>query len=534
MGAIEPSEPAALPQKADLLVIGGGIIGAGIALEAARRGARVLLAEARDFAWGTSSRSSKLVHGGLRYLAEGQFALTRESVRERRALLADAPVLVQAQRCLMLHYKGRKPGWRKMGAGLALYDAFAGQRTRRFHDGGELDMLAPEVRHDDLIGGWSHLEAKTDDARLVLRVLHEARAHGAVVRNYLRADSLLREGDRVVGAVLADANGATQLVHARAVINATGVWADDLRGQLGAAPLLRPLRGSHLLMPLWRLPLAHAITLMHPRDGRPVFAYPWEGAALIGTTDLDHDVPLSEEPAITEAEVAYLIEATRSAFPSLNLSADDVISTFAGVRPVVAGGAADPSKESRNHIVLDEQGLLTVTGGKLTTFRLIALDALRHAKARLPEFAFDGPPGAIFAPVNDTLDAKGLPPPQRRRLIGRYGAHAMDILACAQPGELEAVPGSDALWAELRWSARTEWVHHLDDLLLRRTRLGLVRRGASMDLLPRLTPMLQIELGWDATRLAGEVDRYRNVIVRCYALPAARRMQPNNAGGDAR
>ena len=250
-GAWDTGWRRALPTLAerewDLLIIGGGITGAGILLEASRRGLKALLVEQRDFAWGTSSRSSKLVHGGLRYLKEGRFALTRESVNERNTLLREAGGLVEPQGFAFADYTGGKPGRKTFLLGLAIYDLLSGKRERHYVNHAEFLMMAPNVGRSDLQGGMCYLDAKTDDARLVLRVLQEAQSHGGVAVNYLAARTLLRSGTRVTGASLLDAvGGAVHEVHARLVINATGAWADGLRGQTGAAPRIRPLRGSHL------------------------------------------------------------------------------------------------------------------------------------------------------------------------------------------------------------------------------------------------------------------------------------------------
>jgi len=547
----------------DILVIGGGIAGAGVALEAARRGLAVMLVEARDFAWGSSSRSSKLVHGGLRYLREGAFGLTLESVRERGQLLRDAPGLVEPQRFLMGHYEGRQPTRLTLGAGLAIYDAMAGARTRSFHAPAEVSALAPHLATDGLLGASGYLDAKTDDARLVLRVLQEAQRHGARVFNRAAVKSLLRAGDgdmplsglaadgaagvapgTVVGARIEGA-GFTGQVRARCVINATGFWADGLRRGLGA-PMLRPLRGSHLVFPLWRLPVAQSVSLMHPRDGRPVFATPWEGVALVGTTDIDHADDPDIEPRITSHEVAYLLEAVRAAFPRLDLRAADAIASFAGVRPVVDDRSAgrDPSKAPREHVVCDEQGLVTVTGGKLTTFRVNALDALRHAAPHLAarprragvapglsagqapadgtsaaDFAYR-PSDAILAPLADVPALAALPHGQRTRLLGRHGAQAAALVCEAAPGELETVPGTDTPWAELHWALRHEQVRFLDDLLLRRTRLGLLLPDGAAALLPRLEPVAREALRWSAGEWRDQCERYARLIDQCYAVPA--------------
>ena len=497
----------------DLVIIGGGITGAGILLEAARRGYKALLVEQRDFAWGTSSRSSKLVHGGLRYLKEGQLRLTRDSVRERQTLLQQARGLVEPQSFAFADYKDRKPGRWVFQLGLAVYDWLAGQRARHHYPADEFLLLAPHIVRADLKGGLCYLDAKTDDARLVLRVLQEARGLGGVAINYLQAQHLLRAGDathgRVSGVQLQDAvAGASYPVRARVVVNATGAWANRLRQQQGAPRRLRPLRGSHLVLPAWRLPVAQAVSLMHPQDGRPVFAFPWEGATLVGTTDVDHGADLQQEAAITPAELDYLLAALRWQFPQLALEPGDVIATYAGVRPVIDTGKADPSKEGRDHAVWMEDGLLTVTGGKLTTFRLIALDALHQLEPLLPRGRPVSPGAPVLAPGAPLPVSGELTAQQRQRLQGHYGPLAAAVVGAAQAGELDAIPGTETLWVELRWAARTEAVVHLQDLLLRRTRLGLLLRGGGTEHLARIRTLCQGELGWSDAHWDAEQAAY--------------------------
>lgn len=350
-------------------------------------------------------------------------------------------------------------------------------------------------------------------------MLQEAQAAGGLALNYVTAAALIREGDRVVGAQLIDtASGTAQDVRAKLVINATGAWADRLRGQLGVAPKLRPLRGSHLIFPFWRLPVAQAVSLMHPWDDRPVFIYPWEGATLVGTTDLDHP-DLEGEPAITSEEVAYLMAALAFQFPQLALTLDDVLSTYAGIRPVISTGKAEPSQEGRDHACWLEHGLLTVTGGKLTTFRIIALDALKIAASHLPRWQPNTGVHPIFRPA-PALDANaGLRPGAGARLAGRYGGFAPLLVCAALPGELEPIGATDVLWAELRWAARAEGVVRLEDLLLRRTRLGLLLRHGGAALLPRIRSICQPELAWTDAQWEAEETAYREVIRRYYSLP---------------
>jgi len=509
--------PGLMAKEWDLLVIGGGITGAGILLEAARRGLKALLVERRDFAWGTSSRSSKLVHGGLRYLKDGHLHLTRESVRERESLLRDAPGLVEPQGFAFAHYAGQR-GRRSFLAGLAIYDLLAGRRERHWLGKDAFLERAPNVAQANLAGGIVYLDAKTDDARLVLRVLGEAMAHGAAALNYVGARALLRADGRVLGAVLEDgvAGGSYEL-KARVTVDATGAWSGALHGK---GPRLRPLRGSHLILSAWRLPLSQAVSLMHPQDGRPVFAYPWEGTTLVGTTDLDHAQPMEQEARITRAELDYLLAALRAQFPQLGIDEHDVLSTYAGVRPVIAGGHADASREGREHSVWSEDGLVAVTGGKLTTFRAIALDALKQVRAQLPAWRDELRPCRVFAPAPAPASGHArLSGAVLRRLQGRHGASAGALLAAADEGECEIIPGTETAWAELRWAARAEAVQRLDDLLLRRTRLGLQLKGGGRALLPRIRAICQPELGWNDTRWEQEERDYAALWDAHYGLP---------------
>ncbi len=503
----------------DILVIGGGITGAGILREAVRLGLRTLLVEQRDFSWGTSSRSSKLVHGGLRYLAEGKLGLTRASVGERKRLLEEGPGLIDPLGFLLATYKGDRPGRWTYKAGLSVYDLLALQWSHRRYGAQDFEMLAPHLAGRGLRGGFRYGDAQTDDARLVLRVIREAVAAGGTALNYAAVEGLLMERGHVAGVRLADrVAGRTAEVRARVVINATGAWADRLRAEVGASPRIRPLRGSHLIFPAWRLPVAQALSFLHPADRRPVFIFPWEGIALVGTTDLDHREPLDEEPRIAPDEVSYLMAAIASQFPSLGLAPGDAIATFSGVRPVIGSDKADPSRESRDHVVWEEGGLLTVTGGKLTTFRLIALDALRAARRHLPGM----PKPSRRLPVLDAVDV-ALPnegrfdEAARRRLLGRYGADAPALVAAAAPEELEPIPGTPTPWAEVRWAARSEGVVHLDDLLLRRVRLGLLMPEGGREILPRVRAIAQPELGWSNARWQAEEEAYLDLWRRAYS-----------------
>lgn len=504
-----------LNQPWDLIIIGGGITGAGLLREAARAGWRVLLLEGRDFASGTSSRSSKLVHGGLRYLKNGQLLTTLHSVRERERLLDEGKGLVNPLSFLFAHYTGDgTPRW-MMGMGLAVYDTLGLNWGHRYYPTEKIRQRCPELSPLNLRGGFRYFDAQTDDARLVLRVIREAVRDGGVALNYARVETVLRRQDgRVHGLVVRDmapGAAATPLeLQAKVIINATGAEADFLRDHREQTVKMRPLRGSHLIFPTARLPLNRAVSFAHPVDRRPVMAIPWEGVTLFGTTDIDHTSPLTEEPAITPDEITYLLDALQYAFPALALTAADVQATFAGVRPVVHTGQADPSKESREHVIWWEDGLLTVTGGKLTTFRVMALDALKAVRAYLPpapslkkERVLDA------AATSDCADVE-LPLSTCMRLVGRYGDDAATLLTIAQSEEWQPIGETPTLWAELRWAAYAEGVIHLDDLLLRRTRLGLLLPEGGLPWMPQIRALAQPELGWDDTRWQVEESLYLN------------------------
>lgn len=503
---------ARLSRPLDLLVIGGGVTGAGVLLEAARRGLNAALVERDDFASGTSSRSSKLVHGGLRYLREGKLRLTRESVHERDALLREAPGLVEPMPFLMPQYRGKGPGKTLMQLGLSIYDALSGQRRHEYLNAAQTLARERAISAQNLLGAHLFYDATTDDARLVLRLLSEAESNGAVSLNYGEVMGLERNGRGQVGAVVVrdTVKQREQYVTARSFVNATGAFADALREKLHAHGKLRPLRGSHLLLDFERLPLQHAVAFAHPADGRPVFAYPWMGMTLAGTTDMDHRDDLSEEPSISREELRYLLEGLHAQFPDVHIEADDIVSTFAGVRPVIAGGHANPSRESRDQLLLDERGVITITGGKLTTFRPMALSALGAVGKRLGK-RIDLQRTPIFKQARPTASV---------RLNGRYGARAGELMDSALVGEDQAIAGTQTTWAELRYALRAECVVYLDDLLLRRTRLGLQLPDGGAEILGRVTQMCAHELGWDEERSRIEMSAYLRRIRTHYGLPA--------------
>ena len=528
----------------DMLIIGGGITGAGIAREAARRGLAVLLIEQKDFAWGTSSRSSKMVHGGLRYIASGDYKTTLLSVRERERMLNEAKGLVNEMHYVMPHYKGKFPPPWIFNTLLRVYDGLAGKRYSKYFKKDAFLQLNPHIKQEKFLGASQFSDAVTDDSRLVMRVLDEATHDGAYAINYLKAESLItNEQGLVVGATLLDTSAEdsnhTYDIHAKVVVSATGAWADTLRMQASAQTeqsfhkQIRPSRGSHLVVSQERLPLNQAYTFLHPVDKRAIFVFPWENRTVLGTTDLDHPPLDDNEVGITSEEVDYLLAATNNLFDNVDISRKDVISSWAGVRPLISDGGdgkrVSPSKEKRDHSVWLDNNLVTVSGGKLTTFRLIALDVLKVCQKVLEldesatqnNISYSSQVFSSQLPINPKFST--LTPLLQQRLLGFYGLQLDALLELAHDDDLAYVTDSNTIWAEIRFAVHYEQVIHLDDLLLRRTRLGLILpHGAMTPLISdRLKQICQQELGWNEQKWQQEVERYTQLWQCYYHLPAA-------------
>jgi len=505
----------------DLIIVGGGITGAGILREATRRGYRALLLEQGDFSSGTSSRSSKMIHGGLRYLAAGDLKLTKESVTERERLLNEAPGLVERIHFYFSISKGLFPGRWAMAVILTIYDFIAGIRDHRYFNNRRLGQKFPGLQLAHLNGATAYSDAMVDDSRLVLRVLQESIDDGGTAINYSKVTKLLLHGKQVEGVVLNDPDGGDGInLRAPVVINATGAWADRLRNQVNVEKRIRPLRGSHLIVPHHLMPVTDVLTSLHPDDKRGVYIYPWEGTTVIGTTDLDHADDLDIEASISAAEVDYLLRAFNVQFPDQAISRENIISTWAGVRPVIGSEASkDPSRERRDHAVWSDNGLITVSGGKLTTFRLIALDALAAARDHLPDPQPFADERVFNAPDTLAKDLVADDPVWAQRLLGRYGLQAKPMFDSAPAAERERIQGTDFCLAECRWAARHEAVAHLDDLLLRRTRLGMLLTDGGSELFPALESICRAELGWDSAHWQQEVSRYLSIWQRFYSLP---------------
>ena len=505
---------SALNQPWDLIIIGGGITGAGVLRHAVAAGLKTLLVEANDFSSGTSSRSSKLVHGGLRYILNKQYKVTQESVRERERLLKEAPHLVTKLGFVFPNFERYHIKSGKIGTVMLLYDLMAPKWDHRSYSKEMILKACPPLNTEGLLDGYLYYDAAMDDCRIVLRVIREAVTAGSTALNYAKVENILRNGKgQVCGVVLKDTaspGGNSIEVQARAVVNASGPWTDAVRQQIGQSPRLRRLRGSHLIFPREKLPMSVALTLLHPKDNRAMFVIPWEGTTMIGTTDIDHDPALDNtytEPFAGQDEIGYLLDAATVLFPTVGLTIEDMISSFAGLRPIVRGGADSPGKESRAHALWNEDGLITITGGKYTTFRIMSRQTVEAVLKHLGRSPSSIKLSRIIAPLHK-VTAPNIAPGTLDYINGRHGKDTADLIALAGAGELERIGNLPNVWAELRWAARDEGVVHLEDLLLRRVRIGMLLPGGAIDQMERIRTVIQAELGWSDERWQKEVADY--------------------------
>jgi glycerol-3-phosphate dehydrogenase len=532
----------------DVVVIGGGITGAGVALDAASRGYSVALVERQDYAAGTSSRSSKLVHGGLRYLQNFDLGLVREALLERALMVNLAPHLVKPLPLLVPGFDGKRPD-RLTGVGLNMYDVMATERLRRRRgepeewspdrhrmiSAEEVRELLPAVASRNPTGAYLFYDCQTDDVRLVLTVLGEAERFGAVIANRCEVMSLLEQDGRACGVTVDDrAGGRSFEIRADNVVNATGVWADRIKGEELYAeeevPRIRPSRGTHITLTIDRVPL-RAGAIVPAGGGRSVFALPWLGRALIGTTDNDYEGPLDHIPP-DPSDVDYLLDACNSFFGE-TLTTGDITGAYAGVRPLIS--SADPKKSvdisRKAELYETSSGLVTITGGKLTTWRRMARMAVdriveregRDAPCRTHEIPLGQPAGEHDLPA-----VEGVNDESRRMLAGRYGYAALNVLRLAEEDprlRRRIVPDLPDLLAEVVIAVRDEQATGVGDVLLRRTRLGLLDArslvGPDSEAPRAVADVMAGELGWDAARLETELESWREVAAaEGIALPA--------------
>lgn len=503
----------------DLLVIGGGITGCGIAYEAASRGLAVALVDKADFAWGTSSRSSRLIHGGVRYLEHGHIHLVFESSAERRALLRLAPHLVRPLEFTWPVYEGARISRWKLGAGLFAYDALAlfrnVARHRRLSHDAVLER-EPALQSAGLKGGASYFDAATDDARLTLGNALGAVESGAVLVNHAVVSRLLVDQGRASGAVVQDVLGRGAIeIRARNVVNATGPWSDELRTLDGdRSPTVRGSKGAHIAVPRARLGNRNAVTMISPDDGRVLFALPAGGLSIVGTTESDtHSRP--DDVRASHDDIRYLLGAANWFFPTAGLREADVVSAWAGIRPLVASDATNPGVLSREHAIQSsEHGVVSITGGKLTTYRVMARDVVESVFGRprkgarmtsrsLPGGDFESLPdlvGRIAASTNDAALAE--------HLASSFGTRWEDVWAEMRGDTNRVVAELPYTFGELRYCARAEMAETLGDLLIRRTHLAFETRDHGASVAASVARAVAPVLGWDDSAIRTALDDY--------------------------
>lgn len=536
--------------EVDLLVIGGGIVGAGVARDAARRGLSVAVVEMNDLASGTSSRSSKLVHGGLRYLEQYELGLVFESVSERRILMDLAPHLVNPLGFLFPVYQGSRHNLLVIRAGMWLYDGLSLFRSPKRHrqlSGKDVQLEEPALKSEGLKGAPLYYDCSTDDARLTLENAIDAARHGAIVATYAKVEGfVVGGGGRIRGARIRDLEGGgVKELRARAVVNATGPWTDttlalaDGSGGGKAPAMLRPTKGVHIVVEHARLPVHHAVVCYHPDDGRVLFAIPWGDRTYVGTTDTDFEGDPADVAA-THDDVRYLLRATSAYFPAQNVVEADVISTWAGLRPLIAEAGVSESQVSReHHIAVGGNGLITIAGGKLTTYRRMSaeivdtvvrvLELSGELKRELsPSKTEKEPlPGGEGWPEDDdhekvaarVREASGgaFDDATSRMLAGQYGMIALSLAERAASDASAAAPlvaGRPERIVQVDHAIEEEMASTLVDVLLRRTQLMLRDRDQGLEAAPAVAARMAARLGWSEARRAKETADYEAEVAR--------------------
>ena len=530
----------------DLLVVGGGITGAGVARDAARRGLNTLLVEQSDIASGTSSRSSKLVHGGLRYLEQGELSLVFEAVAERRVLTEIAPHLVLPMPFLLPVYEDSRRGMFTINVGMWLYDGLSLFRSPKLHKSlprKKVRQVEPSLRTKGLKGAQVYYDCSTDDARLTLETAIDAEIEGAEIRTYTRLSHFLFDGESVCGAAIENVlTGQVEEVRASLIVNATGPWSDRARGTTVAqeAERMRPTKGVHIVVNSSRLKIEHAVCCMHPRDGRVFFTIPWGEQTYIGTTDTDFEGDPGDVYADAE-DVAYLLEATASYFPDCDITADDVISTWAGVRPLVSDESAETeSSVSREHVIVVEPGgVLTVAGGKLTTYRRMAEEVVDKAVELLEgkgvvighltdsETALNSLVGAVGWPEQGGQEevaraihdrAEGLLTEETALLLaGSLGMRGIDVAerVVAEPKLAEPlIQGRHEIMAQVDWAVEREFAVTVTDVMMRRTQLYYRDSDQGLTATNAVAERMAEQLGWSEEERLRQIEDYRKEVER--------------------
>ncbi|MGH7533346.1 MAG: glycerol-3-phosphate dehydrogenase/oxidase [Gemmatimonadales bacterium] len=507
-----------------MLVIGGGIVGAAIARDAAMRGYRVALVEQGDFGAGTSSHSSRLAHGGLRYLEHGDIKLVFEALRERSILLRIAPHLVRPLPFIFPVHTGDRIGFWKLAAGMWVYDLLSLFRNVPRHRMlGKRKLLAaePMLRERGLVGGARYFDAQLDDARLTLATIRSAERHGAALASHVRVTALEVAGGRVGGAYIAAGSGPPELVRATVVVNATGPWCDRIRmmEDPAARPLLRLTKGSHAMVRRERIGHTAAITLTSAIDGRVMFVLPWGELSYIGTTDTDTDES-PEAVRATPDDVRYLLRSANAMFPNAHLTPDDVIATWSGLRPLLADpGAESTAAVSREHaIVRSAGGMLTIAGGKLTTHREMAAQLVDHighefraleGRRRPPRAPTDREPlpggeSAGLEPFRVEALELGLDAGSADHLLQHYGSETPAVLNIVRGDRhlgKRLMPEHPAIGATVIQAVRREYATSVEDVLVRRIHLYYETRDQGCGAAAAVAALLGRELRWDASAI---------------------------------
>jgi glycerol-3-phosphate dehydrogenase len=518
----------------DILVIGGGITGCGIARDAALRGLRVALVERDDFASGTSSRSSRLVHGGVRYLEHGQLHLVFEASAERRRLLKLAPHLVRPLAFTWPVYAGARIQKWKLSAGLTLYDLLALFRNVAPHHRltpAQVELVEPALTTRHLDGGAKYYDAHTSDARLTIVNAVGAAASGAVICNHAPAVRLIVENGRVRGATVRDAIGgcgASITVRARCVVNACGPWSDEWRPDGRAPSAVRGSKGVHIAVPRSRVANQGALTLIVPQDGRVFFVLPSGEQTIIGTTDTYTDESPDAVRA-SPADVAYLLSAANAYFPAARLADADVIAAWAGIRPLLPASGSTPGAATREHAIsVDPRGLLTITGGKLTTYRIMARQvvdraiALGSMPAGKPRTGTVPLPGGDMRSFDSTvaLAAREIgDAAYAEHLVGAYGSGwraVWNVVTSDGPSGQVVAPGLLYRMGEMRFGVLSEFAVRLGDLLIRRSPVAFQLRDQGRSLAPRIAAYLAQDLGWSPAAEAAAVEHYEGEVSRIF------------------
>ncbi len=502
----------------DLLIVGGGITGAGVALEASRRGLRVLLVEGEDYAAGTSSRSSKLIHGGLRYLAKGDVDLVRKTARERKAVHRIAPHLAASRR-MVLPAQSRAR-WFTLRAAISTYERLGQVSREDRHENWkkrDLAKVEPLINTDRFPFAIAYREYLTDDARLVLANLRAAAGHGAVILNRTRVVGLLRERDRVTGAVVLDTQSGERLgVRAKLVVNAAGPWVEDLLRMESPRrePMLTLTKGIHVVLPRERMPVSHTWVVGAP-DNRPIFVVPRGEVVYVGTTDTVYGDPATVWPGITRPEVEYLLASLPTQFRVEGLKPSHAVSAWGGLRALVAQPGKRPSEISRNEeIITSPGGVITVAGGKLTGYRAVAKKVLQLCADRIAvnETAADEAPlpggdfgGNVGELARAVASRRGLDAQSADRIAHLYGAESDQVLAL---GQQRLHPASPLLDGEVHWAMRYEDAQTLEDLVYRRSRIALYTTNGLLAI-DAAAQIMGEALGWDERRRAHECAHVR-------------------------